>query len=155
MSQPINPTSMIMARSRLERALRKPESPEAQKVKDRLVKYHLTGIYASHLRTESVMLIRAALARSAQDMGEERSIRLSPEVVSGLGLDTHPMAITMATVLVAGGQGTWRSDPVTGRNSFAAIKMEVGGFAVRVTLGGALELDDPHQHSEALRRLQS
>ena len=154
MSQPINPASMIAARSRVENALRHPETRDATRVRDRLVKYHLTGDFASHLRTESVMLIRAALARSAQDLGQASAVRFSSHVIEGLALDTHPMALTLAAILAAGGARSTAGSPFTGRNSYALIKTDLGGFEFGIGLSGHVVLMDPDQYGAALAKLQ-
>lgn len=145
---------MIEARRRLEHALRQPQNRNAGQVRDRLVKYHLTGDYASHLRTESVMLIRAALLRSAEEMGQEIATRFSAAIIEGFGLDSHPMALAFAAVLAAGGRQLTNGALMTGRNSYALIRTELNGFEVGVSLSGHLYLVDPDQYGAALARLQ-
>ena len=154
MKRPTNFQTMIEARRRLEGALRQPQDRSAGLVRDRLVKHHLTGDYASHLRTESVMLIRAALLRSAEDMGQDVATRFSAAIIQGFGLDSHPMALAFAAVLAAGGRAYVTGPVMTGRNSYALIKTEVNGFEVGVSLSGHLYLIDPDQYGAALAKLQ-
>lgn len=154
MTQPMNPASMIAARRRVENALRHPDTRDATRVRDRLIKFHLTGDFASHLRTESVMLIRAALARSAQDLEQAAATRFSSELIEGLNLHTHPMALTLAAVLAAGGERSSAGGRFTGRSSYAMIKTDVAGFEIGIGISGHVVLMDADQYGAALAKLQ-
>lgn len=146
--------SIIHARARLERALRQPKTRDGYYVRNRLIKYHLTQTYASHLRAESVMLIRAALSKSRESGGSQNA-QLSCEIVEGLSLDSHPMAVTMASAVAAGATVQLRGCPSNGRSSYTAIDMQIGGFSIAVNLDGRVVISDADQLDAALECLKS
>lgn len=150
----ISCNSIIIARTRLERALRYPKTRDGYYIRDRLIKYHLTHTYASHLRAESVMLIRAALAKSRESSGPQDA-QLSCDIVEGLSLDSHPMAVAMASAVAAGATVQLRGSPSNGRSSYTAIDMQIGGFSIAVNLDGRIVISDADQLDAALECLRS
>lgn len=101
------------------------------------------------------MLIRAALRKSREAFGGSKTEHLSRDIVDGLSLERHPMAIATVTALAADATLQLGGDPTNGRSSFTAIQMQIGGFGIAVNLDGRVALSDPDQLDAALDCLNS
>ena len=131
------PHDAIHARAKIEYALRNIGSKQWHFARDRLVKYYLTGVISTHLRTVSTSLINAAL-RASGDTALPQSVSgvLPDRIVEGFMLAAHPMAKTVNLLLASGARFQSRRPSMGERNSYAEIWMTLNDFDQVIGLDG-------------------